>query len=85
MAKITPIDVVKGISGNDGNRAIDNFATNKRCNKSSPTRDATRVLQQENQQEFSNKESNKSSPICDSTRAPTGKNEEKGVELLQKS
>ena len=37
MAKITPIDVIKGISGKDGNRAIDNFATNKRINKSSPT------------------------------------------------
>ena len=75
MAKITPIDVVKGISGKDGNRAVDNFATNKRCNKSSPTRDATRVLQYEIQQELSNKRINKSSPICDSTRAPTRKNE----------
>ena len=37
MAKITPIDVIKGISGKDANRAIYNFATNKRCNKSSPT------------------------------------------------
>lgn len=61
MAKITPIDVVKGISGKDGNRAIDNFATNKRCNKSSPTRESTRVLQQENQQELSNMRINNSS------------------------
>ena len=70
MAKITPIDVVKGISGKDGNRAVDNFATNKRCNKSSPTREPTRAP---------NMRFNKSSPICDSTRAQTRKNEEKGV------
>ncbi|MGM9697155.1 MAG: hypothetical protein ACI3Y0_00710 [Prevotella sp.] len=38
MAKITPMDVVKGISGKYGSGAIDNFATNKRFNKSSPTR-----------------------------------------------
>ena len=70
MVKITPIDVVKGISGKDSNRAIDNFATNKRCNKSSPTREPTRAP---------NMRFNKSSPICDSTRAQTRKNEEKGV------
>ena len=51
----------KGISGKDGNRAIDNFATNKRCNKSSLTRESTRVLQQENQQELSNMRINNSS------------------------
>ena len=49
MAKITPIDVVKDISGKDGNRAVDNFATNKRCNKSSPICDSTRAPTRKNE------------------------------------
>ena len=59
MAKITPIDVVKGHQRKgrqQSNRQLrhqqemQQELSNKRINKSSPTRESTRALQYENQQ-----------------------------------
>ena len=87
MAKITPIDVIKGITGKYGSGSNDYFATNKSSNKihlaklSNPYKDPASEKQLAQQSKFAKKQAAVSAWLNENK--PSEKNGAKGTEAYQ--